>query len=113
MEESTAKRTSEEVVDNENELIIKFKKPYFFEGKNYNEIDLSGLENLTGNDMIQVNKTLQKSGGFSLVPEMTLEYAQEIAARVTEQPIEFFRGLSLKNSIILKNTVSNFMFGEE
>lgn len=102
-----------EIIDDENSLVIKFKKPYSFEGKDYDEIDLSGLENVTGNDMVQVNKILGKQGQLPVLQEMQLEYAQEMAARVTGMPVEFFKNFSMKDSIKLKNTVSNFMFGEE
>lgn len=44
---------------------------------------------------------------------MQLEYAQLMAARITGHPVEFFKGLSAKHSMKLKNTVSNFMYGEE
>ena len=37
-----------------NPLKIAFEKPYIFEGETYNEIDLSGLEDMTGNDFINV-----------------------------------------------------------
>lgn len=112
MSETTEIKTNE-VKDEEIELVIKFKKPYQFEGKEISEIDLTGLENITGNDMVQVNKTLSRQGQVPMLQEMQLEYAQEMAARVTGMPVEFFKGLSAKHSMKLKNTVSNFMYGEE
>ncbi len=95
------------------ELVLKFKKPYMFEGKVYTEIDLSGLENLTGEDMVKVNNTLVARGRLPVLQEMSLEYAQEMAAQVTGLPIEFFKGLPAKKSMRLKNTISNFIHGEE
>ena len=102
-----------EISEEEVELVIKFKKPYNFEGKTISEIDLSGLENITGNDMVQVNKELSKLGQDPMLQEMQLEYAQLMAARVTGYPVEFFKKLSAKHSMKLKNTVSNFIYGEE
>lgn len=98
---------------NENTYLLKFKKPYEFEGETYKEIDLSGLENLTGRDMIAVNKLMEKKGGINLLPEMSLEYACEISARATRKPVEFFLGLSPKDSINLKNIVTGFLYGTE
>ncbi len=109
----TVEIKKDEVSEEEVELVIKFKKPYKFEGKEISEIDLSGLENITGNDMVQVNKALSKQGQLPVLQEMQLEYAQEMAARVTGLPVEFFKGLSAKHSMKLKNTVSNFIHGEE
>jgi hypothetical protein len=99
--------------EEENTLVIELKKPYEFEGKSYDKIDLSGLENITGNDMIQVNRILEKQGQLPVLQEMKLEYAQEMASRITGYPVEFFKGLRAKDSIKLKNTISNFMFGED
>lgn len=112
MSEATEIRENE-ISEEDVELVIKFKKPYTFEGEKISEIDLSGLENITGNDMVQVNKGLVKQGVTPMLQEMQLEYAQLMAARVTGRPVEFFRNLSAKDSMKLKNTVSNFIYGEE
>ena len=37
------------VLETEQKYVLKPKKPYIFEGKEYPEIDLSGLERLTIN----------------------------------------------------------------
>ena len=42
----------------ESDTLIKFSKPYVFEGQTYTEIDLAGLENLTARDMIDAEKYL-------------------------------------------------------
>ena len=34
-------------------LVIELKKPYLFEGEEYANIDLSGMENLTMQDAIE------------------------------------------------------------
>ena len=95
------------------EVILKFNKPFVFEGKTYNEIDLSALENITGEDMIQVNRRLTAAGCAPLLQEMSLEYAQMMAAQVTGIPIELFKALPAKASMKLKNIVTNFIYGEE
>ena len=95
------------------DLVIKFKKPYEWEGKTYTEIDLSALEKLTGEDMVEINNLLGSRGRLPVLQEMSLEYAQEMAAHVTGMPIEFFKGLPAKKSMKLKNIVSNFIHGEE
>ena len=105
--------TTKEMEGNGNGYLLKFKKPYSFEGETYNEIDLSNLENLTGRDMIAVNKLMEKKGGINLLPEMSLEYACEISARATKKPVEFFIGLSPKDAINLKNIVTGFLYGTE
>ena len=37
--------------------IVKFAKPYSFEGTEYTEVDLSGMDKLTIQDMIDIQKT--------------------------------------------------------
>lgn len=106
--ESTSENQDEPV-----EVILKFKKPFVFEGVTYNEIDLSALENITGEDMIQVNRRLTADGCAPLLQEMSLEYAQMMAAQVTGMPIELFKALPVKASMKLKNIVTNFIYGEE
>lgn len=97
----------------EDEMVMVFRKPYEFEGKTYESIDLSGLENLTGKDMIAAQKVLDRTGSFSFIPEMSLQYACILASRATKYPIEFFEGLHPKESMRLKNKVTGFLYGQE
>lgn len=92
---------------------VTFSKPYRFEDKTYKEIDLSGLESLTAEDMIAADKFLTRNGNFTVMPEMTLEYALFIASKATDLPIEFFRQLPPKDAIRVKNRVTNFFYGED
>lgn len=90
-----------------------FNKPYTFEGETYDKIDLSGLDNLTAADMIAANKILDRTGSFTFLPEMSLEYACIIAAKATKLPVEFFKGLHLKEAVKVKNRVTAFFYGAE
>lgn len=98
----------------ENELlIIKLAKPYDFEGTTYHEIDLSGLENLTASDLIQAEKAYVSNGNMPILPELTMEYACHISAAATVLPLEFFKGLPVKEASRLKITVRNFIAAED
>ena len=97
----------------ESTTLVKFAKPFKFEGQNYTEIDLSGLENLNAQDMCAAEKHLNRSGMFSPLPEMTAEYVCFIAGMASGQPIEFFKALPPKEFIKVKNRVSNFFYGED
>ena len=100
--------------DDDDNLVIKLKKPYKFEGKEYAEIDLTGLEELTAQDMIAVNKYMSRSSsGLDVMPEVSLEYACVLASKATKQPIEFFTGLPPKAAIRVKNRVMGFLFGTD
>ena len=96
----------------ENSRIVVFNKPYTFEGEVYKEVDLSALDDMTATDMIAANKILEKSGSFSFLPEMSLEYACIISARATKMPLEFFQRLHPRDAIKVKNKVTSFFYGE-
>lgn len=105
----------EEQEDQENNLILKLIKPITFEGKRYEEIDLSGLENVTGGDMRSVTKILTKKGRVTnpATVEMSLDYCQMMAARVAHLPLEFFENLYAKDQIQLKRIVVGFLYDED
>lgn len=97
----------------ENKYLIKFRKPFLFEDETYTEIDLSGLEDLSARDMIQAQRTMERSGSINVLPEMSLEYACIFASKATKMPVEFFQSLPPKEAIKVKNKVTNFFYGED
>lgn len=112
--EDTAPKATVDDTDDDDNLIIKFKKPYKFEGKEYTELDLTALEDLTAQDMIDVERKLNRSSaGINVMPEVTDEYALEMAARAAKLPIEFFYQLPQRESIRVKNRYMAFLFGSE
>lgn len=111
--ESTA--TFDEAENEEVSMIIKFKKPYKFEGKEYTEVDLSGLDDLQASDMIAVNKYMQRTSGgvIDVMPEVSMEYACVLASKAAKLPIEFFTSLPPREAMKVKNRVMGFLFGSE
>lgn len=101
--------------ENEEEsMVIVFKKPYVFEHEEYTEIDLSCLEDIQASDMIAVNKIMKRtSPGIDVMPEVSMEYACNIAARATKKPVEFFLQLPPREAMRVKNKVLGFLFGSE
>lgn len=105
--------------DNEPEdLVLKLSKPYVFEGRTYEELDLSGLENATAGDLARAAKiTSKKHRGLNAATlEMTAEYAAVMGHLVTKLPLEFFERMPAKDAIALKGKVVGFLFnadGEE
>lgn len=108
-EKNTANLAEE--VDQEESLVFKFRKPYLFEGREFTEVDLSGLENTTGADLSAVNKILSKSGTVSPVPEMSMDFSMHMAARVAKLPVEFFQRMPSREALRLKNVVTGFLYG--
>lgn len=103
-----------EAVEEETTVVV-FAKPYKFEGKEYTEIDLAPLGDISAADMIKVNNLMKRTSGGSVevMPEVTLEYACHISAIATKMPIEFFTGLPAKEALKVKNKVMGFLFGQE
>lgn len=92
-----------------SEYVVKFKKPYCFEGKEYTEIDLSDIENLLARDLDTIDKLYSNSGHLAPVPEMTLAYACVVASVVTKLPIEFFKNLPAPEAMKVRYWVVNFL----
>lgn len=111
--ESMSAEARKERKAEDNPYLVVFKKPITFEGKNYKDVNLSGLEDLSAADMIAVNKTIERGGTVNVLPEMSLEYACLISARATGKPVEFFKALPPKEALKIKNRVTNFLYGED
>ena len=73
--------------------IVTFKRPYLFERKEYTEVDLSGLDELTVKDAIEIQKQLfsQQEVAASLLTETTTAFAQALAVKASGKPVEFFK----------------------
>lgn len=91
-----------------NEFLITFKKPHDFEGTEYKEIDLSGIENLTTGDLIRADGQFGEIGQFAVMNEMTTGYACIVAAQATHKPVEFFQQLPAVEGVKLKRLVMGF-----
>lgn len=115
LETETDVTVSEQAEDiEEGSMIVRFKKPFRFEGKEYTELDLSGMEDMTGADMIAVNKIMHRtSAGIDVMPEVSVEYAFHFAARASKLPFEFFTSLPPKEAMKVKNRVMGFLFGSD
>ena len=68
--------------ENEEEsMVIVFKKPYVFEHEEYTEIDLSCLEDIQASDMIAVNKIMKRtSPGIDVMPEVSSSGSRTISS---------------------------------
>ncbi|MDY2977956.1 MAG: phage tail assembly protein [Oscillospiraceae bacterium] len=104
---------AETVVAAGNELLLKLKKPYVFDGVTYTAIDLSGLENVTAGTLENVGKILAKrSPGLNPATlEMEMSFCNLLAARVTNQKLEFFERLPARDAVALKSMIVGFLYG--
>ena len=59
--------TAEEKNEEES-LVLKFRKPYTFENQEYTEVDLSGMEDMTAGDLCAVAKLANRDLGVTPFP---------------------------------------------
>lgn len=97
----------------DNKFIVEFKKSYVFEGKNYDRIDLSEIENLKAEDFYKINKRFSTENYVSTKPEVDPRFCTMIASQAAHLPEEFFDNLPIKELIKIRNTVSDFFLEEE
>lgn len=97
----------------DDDLIVKFRKPFDFEGKIYEKLDLHALEDIRGRDLTAIEKAFNKTGISSFMPETTTTYAKIVATKVTGLPAEFFEDLPAYEIEKIKNVVTGFFYKDE
>ena len=111
--EKVIEETKEVMLGVDNRLLFRLTKPYTFEGKSYDSVDLSRLNELTLTDMVSVERRVRGAyvgGDSNPLIEMTLIYACHLAATAANLPVEFFLGLPITDSMTLKGIVTGFLF---
>lgn len=109
-EDQERNNSQEQKQEQANPLKIDFKKPYTFEGKVYNGIDLSGMEDMTGEEFRFIEKSLRLNKNMELNPETTTEGAFLYASKATDLPVEFFCALPLKEVVKIKRILIDFLW---
>ena len=102
---------TDEMIEVNDDVIIKLSQTYNFEGDEISELDFSGIDSVTVEDMIQASNILTRSGRTVAIPEMDLQYTLYIAHVATGRPIEFFNRLKPRDAIRVKNRVTGYFFG--
>lgn len=109
-EEETKVETTENQEEEEVDfMVVELSKPYLFEGERITKVDLNKLEDLTGTDMITINRMMKRRGNTDASPEMTMEFAFFAAMEATKIPLEFFYQLSMKDAMRIKSRVNYFL----
>ncbi len=99
--------------EGQDELVVKFRRPFTFEDETFTELNLRGLEDLRGRDLTAIEKAFNKTGVSSFVPESTTTYAKIVATKVTGLPAEFFEELPVGEIEKIKNVVVGFFYKDE
>lgn len=100
------KEKEEETIDF---MMIELSKTYRFEGQEISRLDMHGIEEMTGADLLAINRMMKRRGNTDASPEMTMEFAFFAAQQATKLPLEFFYALSMKDSMRVKARVNYFL----
>ena len=100
------------VTEESEDHILKFNKPYTFEGKEYTEIDLNGIANMTSMNESEAENRLVRAGITITEPTFNYLYACIMASMATGQPEKFFTGLPIGELLKLKAEVNSSDFFE-
>ena len=87
---------------------IQLKKAIKHKGQDINVLDMP-LEELTGNDLIDIEKHLMQSGEVPIVTDFNRIYLINIAAKAAHIPVEILKFSSAKDFTRITNEVRNFL----
>lgn len=90
--------------------VIPLSKTYELEGESINEIDLSGLEDLTTADGEYIDRVMAKLNYHPRDKFRDITYTKHIAMRVTNLPIEFFDKLKWKDQQAITARIGVYFF---
>lgn len=110
METDIVKTDENKEVTEEGPYVIRFNPPVYFEGKEYDRIDLSCLEDISAIDMIAVSRKLSSGGNSDFMQENSMEYALNLAAVAAGLPVEFFERLKMPHAMRVKRCVAAFLY---
>lgn len=92
--------------------VMRFEKPYFFQGKQYEAVDLSGIALLNSMNESEAENRMAMEGFMITENSFNYLYACVLASMATKLPEDFFTGLPLQELSKLKNAVNDAGFFE-
>ena len=87
---------------------IKLKKAIRHKGQDINVLDLP-LEDLTGNDLIDIERQLVQSGEVMVVTDFNRVYLVNIASRAAHIPVETLKSAGARDFTRITHEVRNFL----
>lgn len=105
--------TKMETTQTDNKYLVTFSKPHSFEGKEYTELDLSGLEDITTRQLADISKHFSTTEYITPRPEADLQYCCMVAAEILHLPKQFFDGLPAKQGMKVRDVVQGFFQAED
>jgi len=92
----------------------KFRKPYEYEGKSYEEMTFDWGK-LTGNDGLSIENEMQQLGKTVIVPTFSGEYLIRLAARACSVPIgsDAFLNMPISDFNKIRSAARSFLLKSE
>ena len=109
------RRAVQEYMNVENSTenhVMRLEKPYPFDGKEYKEIDLNGIADLSSMHDSAAENRMAREGFMVTETSFNYLYACVIASMAAKLPEDFFTGLPLYETVNLKNAVNDGGFFE-
>lgn len=92
--------------------VVRFKKPYEFNGQEIGQVDMSGLEELTTLDAQTIDREVAALNHHPRTKFKDTLYCKHVAMRVTGLPADFFNMLRWKDMNEIVSAVTwYFLFG--
>lgn len=109
--ETMRKNVDKKETTEERKSVLKLGTPIVFDGETVKEIDLSGLNEATGADLVSAKRMMNMNGvALDAYPERTLEFAIALATIVLNKPEGLFSSLKAKDSINFQMMVRTFLY---
>lgn len=97
--------------------IFKLSKPFTFEGETYTELNIAAFQDITGQQLCDVERTFKKQYTLAAADydalEFNLNYIFLLCSFVLNKPVEFFQALPAVDTVKLKYKVIRFLAGVE
>lgn len=92
-------------------LILELTFPVEWQGEEIQELDMTKLREMTGEELNVVYDLYETQGGDGIImQEGKLRFAQLLASRVTGYPLEAIQKIKAKDSVALKSRVYRFFY---
>lgn len=92
------------------QLIITLSEAFMWDGEEVKEVDLSGLYDMTAEDMFRIDEQMRIRGFSGMNPEITRQYALLAAAKINHKPWEWLNRLKARDAVRIKNVVAGFFY---
>ena len=90
-------------------MIIKLRKPMKHNNQTFKELDLQ-LENLTANDLIDVEEEIIREKRYTMVSDGLREFDLALAARALRVPVEAVKQLDIRDCRQIITEVQLFLY---